>query len=636
MIESEVSDEPAGEISSEEDDLSDSDESILTLDEDKIKKVPNKKLWDEIGFHRPAAGFWYKLIYELLIILIPVFLVSFMLKYIYPFPTSQGYRKTFTALFVLVFRVFDIGTSNTISRFIADENIKNPNKMIQYIQYFIWYQAFSGLLQITAISYWCLVMVADTQLAYGIWIMLICVSKQWPGFPGVFKGVLNALQQFGKKSTVDFIQGEAIQRFTEIGFVLLGRWYGMNNPAVGEILGISIGATFGLYIDDIIASVFAGWLLSKSLEDYNISFLRLFGVEFDWKLVKECFIFGVKTGLPGIVFASTKMIVLTLSLTFIPQYTTFVVLHDMAYMLVAMTQRLTNQDFTPLFTEAYQNGKIKLCQYYNAHAIRFLTLNTGFAVAIMLTVASVLERVFVGLGLDLYLLSLPFVIPALLYRASISYNRYPDAILIGAGRANEILVIKVVEELLKMLCWYLTIVVFNVPSMGIGGIVYTLTLGDYPAVILKMIFVFLYINKKIFKLKFMVWQTFVAPAVATAILYTIFYLLRNLVLVHMWGWNFILTLIIAVIVLMIMVFAFYFPLTVFLGGWDENSIRDFRKIEKMSGPSRFLVTPMARIIFKTVPHAKLHNRFKYDEKEALREIKELMQERNKNRELAFK
>jgi hypothetical protein len=588
-------------------------------------------LWDEIGVHRPIAGFWYRLFLEVLIIILPIFMVSFFLKILYPYPTSIGYRATFTSIFVLVFTVFDIGTSNTISRFIADENIKNPAKMVQYIQYFIWYQAFTGLIQITAISIWAIYFVPNTEMAYGIWIMLIVITKQWPGFPGVFIGVLNSLQQFNKKANLEFLQSEAIQRVTEIVFVLIGKYYGRANPEVGELMGIAIGSVFGLYLDDIIVSFFAAYYLSNSTKQYGITFKRFFMVEFDWKLAKECIIFGIKTGFPSIIYAGTKVFSLMLLLAYMPQYTTFFVLADMAFMLVASVERLSRQDFSPIFIEAYQNGKKKLCEYYNAHALRFYMINTGFTTAIMFTVFAVLEDVFLGLELYQYLLTIPFLIPSLLARGSRNFLNYPDGIFIAAHLPNLYLFFKMFEEGLKFLSWYLTIMVFQIHTLGIMGVVYVLVLTEFPATVIKAILMYIYIHKKIFKLQIMAWQTFGAPTLATLILFGIFQVLNIFILSPLMKWNLYVSIGLAIVVVMILALVFYFPLTVLLGGWDENSIRDFQKVEKMSGPSRFLVAPMAKLIIRTSTWAPLHNKFKLDSSMALKEIEEILAIRTENR-----
>lgn len=83
---------------------------------------------------------------------------------------------------------------------------------------------------------------------------------------------------------------------------------------------------------------------------------------------------------------------------------------------------------------------------------------------------------------------------------------------------------------------------------------------------------------------------------------------------------------------MILSLGFYFPLTVYLGGWDKNSIRDFEKVYQMAGPSKFLVYPMARAIFKSAKSARLHNRFLFDSTEAEREIAEILAVRTKSRQ----
>ncbi|MHA1793847.1 MAG: hypothetical protein ACTSVI_14485 [Promethearchaeota archaeon] len=593
------------------------------------------ELWDEIGFHRPVAGFWYRLVLELLTILIPIFFVYFMLKEIYPYPTSRGYSSAFTGLFLLIFQVFDIGTFNTISRFIADENIKRPDRMVAYIQYFIWYQAITGLVQITLLSSYALFIAPNTTLAYGVWIMLMVVIKQWPGFPGVFKGVLSALQQYQKRSLIDFVQSEAIQRVTEILFVLIGRFWGASDPRIGELLGIAIGAVFGLYLDDVIASFISGWLLVNYLKPHGITFRRLFRVEFDWALVKRCTLFGVKTGFSGLLHGATQFFSLTLFLTFIPQYTTYIVLSTMAIELVAITQRLTDQDFTPLFTEAFQNGKHMLVRYYIAHSLRFYVLNSGFTIAIMLTVISMFHQVFLGLGLDRYIMTVPFLIPAMINRASRIYMKFPDQLLIAADKPNLILIFKIIEEVGRVFFLWMFVIVIRVQDTGLWGIVYIVTLGDFPAVFLRASLSYYYLNRKIIKIQVMWWQGIIVPFLSCLILFAAFAIFKILVLNQLFLTNLILAMIIGLLFLISLVLVFYFPLTALLGGWDKNSIQDFKKVKKMSGPSKVLVALIANSVFASASHSLLHDKFRFDDKEAIKELKELVLLRRRNRKISL-
>jgi hypothetical protein len=318
---------------------------------------------------------------------------------------------------------------------------------------------------------------------------------------------------------------------------------------------------------------------------------------------------------------------------YIPQYTTFIALSGMAFSLVAVSQRLTNQDFTPIFTEAYQNNKKNLCQYYNTQAIRFLMINTGFTFAIMLIMFTMLESAFIFIKLDRYLLTIPFLLPSLLLRSSRSFNIYADSLIIAAGKANQIMGLKLVEELAKMLSLYLIIAVFQLHTYGIPGLVFTIVLADYPVTILKIVIGYIYVHKRIFHFRVLAWQSFGAPIIATVVLYLTFSILKIVIIQPIWDWNFYVGVVVAILGLMFLVFAFYFPLTVLLGGWDDNSLNDFKKIQSMVGPSGFLVRPMAKMIFMTVPKAKLHNKFRLDlelERLAFQEMEELRELKEKN------
>ncbi len=586
------------------------------------------ELWNKIGFHRPLAGFWHNLVYQIWAILAPAVLFLSIFKYLYPYPEMRGYSNTFSGIFVLIFTIFDLGTTATVERYIADENIKNPAKMVQYIQYFIWYQAFTGLIQITIISIWALKYITSPNLLYGVWIMLAYIIKQYPGFPGVFKAVLSSLQQFNKSNIIEFVQNQGLQVITETGCVLLGIWYGSNNPKFGIIMGVAIGMTLGLYLDDFIATFIAAYYVAKQLRPFGISFKRLFYIEFDFDLVKECISFGVKMGIPGLLGSAVSVFGLMLCLEYIPQYITLAALASLASQFNSAAEKLAKQDFTPIFTEAYQNGKIKLCQYYNAHCLRFFSINSGFAITIMLIISSMFPYFIVGFDLPEYAMITPFLIPTLISRAFRPYKGYPGNILVGAHRPNQIFLINSSMNLLQITLLYLWIVVLKIQMLGSLWIVFIISLSDFPVDFLNFIISMTYIHKRVFKLKIMTWQTIAVPLFSIASLYVVFLVIRILFLDTILQWNIIIGIIVGFLIIAILLFLFYFPLSVLLGGWDENSLRDLKNAVKMSGLSKMIVQPMTFLVFKVAKISKLHNRFKFDEKEALQEIQELIKIRD--------
>ncbi len=208
---------------------------------------------------------------------------------------------------------------------------------------------------------------------------------------------------------------------------------------------------------------------------------------------------------------------------------------------------------------------------------------------------------------------------------------YPGNIMAAAHRPTQLMIINIALNFLRMAAWYLTIVVFRVQDLGTGGIIYVIRLTEFPVNVLGLAVALIYINKTIFKLKFMHWQSFAVPAISTTILYFTFRLLKKLILDPLLAWNFYVMMAVALVLMILLVMGLYFPLTALLGGWDDNSIRDMRKAVKMSGLSRLLVVPMTKLVFWIAPKSKLHNRYKIDETDALREIEELIETRNKNR-----
>ena len=81
-----------------------------------------------------------------------------------------------------------------------------------------------------------------------------------------------------------------------------------------------------------------------------------------------------------------------------------------------------------------------------------------------------------------------------------------------------------------------------------------------------------------------------------------------------------------------MLVAGFFPIDTLAGGWDDDSMREFRKAAIMSGPSKPLVYPMYKIIEFAARISPLHNKFKFDSQPALQEVQELLEIKRKNTE----
>ncbi len=602
----------------------------IEYSEEITSEYDKDELWDEIGFHKGLAGFWYKLIFSLFSIVFGIAVIGLYYKYLYPFPESAGYRSAATGVFGLFFTVFDLGTWACMDRFIADAQIKDPNKMVKYIQYFIWYQMITGLIQTTVVSVYALFIVPRQNLAYAVWIMLIHSTTQYPGFLGVFRGVLNSLQDFKRSEVLGFISGEVFQKITEIAFVLWGRQWGMNNPQIGEIMGIAIGATIGFYIDDFFATMLSAWYFTRVMKDKNIQARDCFRIDFDWEMVKEVAVFGLKSGMPSVFGVAVSLYELWLWIAFVPQYTTFITLSGMASGIANIINQAQGMPITMLLSEAYMNDKKKLTQYYIAQAWRFYGLVQFFFIAIILIVYTVLEPAYVVLGLDKnYIQSLPFLIPWLIRHMQQPYTSLGDSILTGCNHPTRLMFLRFFEELMKVVfqtLWIHPAFLGFPDKFGFNAIIWIIPCGIYPAIMWKTILMYTYTNKNIVKLKFPLWQCFGAPALAALGAYGLGWVgkkvffdplhandktMIGLVLMFIWAVS--------------LIIFFYFPMTALLGGWDKNNLHDFEKAMVMSGPSKPLVWLMYKSVEVPARHAKLHNKFGIDASEAEEEAWELLQ-----------
>ncbi len=598
-------------------------------DEDLEKEA----LWNQIGFHKALAGFWYKLIFSLFGLLFGLVLLPLYYKVLYPFPESAGYRSAAIGIFSLFFTVFDLGTWACMDRFIAETQITNPKKMLKYVQYFIWYQAITGLIQTTSISFYALFVVPRGELAFAVWIMLIHSTTQYPGFLGVFRGVLNSLQEFSKSETLSFVSGEFIQKITEIGFVLWGRQWGINNPEIGEILGIAIGATIGFYVDDFFASALAAHYFTKTMKDRGIRARDCFRVDFGWDLVKEVSTYGFKSGFTAVWGGAVGLYNLWLWLNFVPQYTTFATLNGIASGIAGIVNQAQGMPLTMLLSEAYNNGKKKLTQYYIAQAWRFYAMVQAFFAAIILIVLLVLEPAFQVLGLsENYILAIPFLIPNLIRQLQQPYTSLASGTLISCDHPSAEMFIRFIEEALKIFFMTLWIhpKLLGLPGkLGLSSLIWIMPCGIYPAIIIKVAWSYFFINKHIVKLKFTLWQTFGGPMISAACTYFVAYLLKLAVFDPLQAsGNTFAGIIVMFVLSILLIILVYFPLTSLLGSWDKDSLRDFRKAMVMSGPSK----PLVYLLYKAVEipsrHSKLHDKYGIDATAALEEAKDLLMQKS--------
>ncbi len=585
---------------------------------------PKEDLWDAVGFHRMLGGFFYKIVFTIFHIVMGIVTALLLFPIMFPYPETKGYYDTATSLFAAIYIAFDLGTANMMNRYIGEHGTKDPKKMLQYIQYFIWYQAFSGLVQVTFIAFWALYMPIQSLIHF-TWIFLLYSTVQYPAYQGVFKHALEALQQFHKSSVIGFLEGDIFQASMEIGLVIIFRYTIGANVEIGMILAISMGLTLGKYLDDFIVMLFGMKMFSTVMSKYGIRVRDCFRHDFDRHLVKDVLFFGFKTGFPSAISGFVGLLVLSWWLT-VPQYTTFIALLSVGQSIVNFVQNL-KLDLGGSIAESYMNGKKALAQYYIGQVWRFDAVIQILFYVVIFAVSLVLGDALLFIGLDYYLLAVPFIMPVMLRRFINPYAELPGIVLTSSDKPNVAMGFGFLGLGLSTFTWYLFLVVFKLPqTFGLSIVTWLLPMGDIFATLIVAVLQYAYINKKMLKIKIPMWQTFGAPGILAGlgcIGAYVWYLFVYTPMKAAVGALIALIPMAAVFCVALPIFI-WIPGTVLLGGWDEASVKSFEKAAKISGVGRFIANPMFKNINWAVKRARLHGRFKMDDADAMREAEELM------------
>jgi hypothetical protein len=590
--------------------------------------------WETIGYHRALGGFFFNLVIMLFSAIIGILFLAFLTNLLYPWPEIQGYSKVAGGFFfALVYQIFDFGTAYGIQRFIAEYRVKDPNKMIKYIQFFVWYQMMTGIIQVTIISVVVIYVVNNTEFAYLAWIFLIMCQKQWPGMLGTFKAVLEGMQLYNKTNILQFIGSDIIQNITNVIFILLGRYFGAQNPAIGEMLGATIGTVIGTYVDDFFAMALSMKFLGKVIEPFGLQTRDLWACGFDWPIAKQCMWFGLQMSIVPIINSATSTYMMFMYLTGLPQFTTFVALRDIAAGIVGIVN-VGSYGSTPLIAESYMNNKKKLASFYITTSIRWNGFLMWMLVAVLIAFIPMILEVLLALPeLANYTQAQVFLIPCLIAVLFRPFVDFPNGILIGTERVSFYTFVRVFEEVLQVFFIWLFLFHLKLQTVyGINGIVFILSFEHFFPRFIKMIMCWVYIKKTLFSLKINWWQTLIGPLIASAAVFGVGQLWFYLVFTPMVPAIGIIPSAAVTLVfgLIAIPFLIYLPLSGLMGMWDDFSIDTFRKAVEISGPSKFLVKLFYKSTLWGINHSKIHNKFKIEWEVAAKEIAELIEMKQNN------
>lgn len=596
---------------------------------EKKEKVKSeaKGLWEIAGFHRPLAGMLYNYLLLLVVILPGILIISVVVpNFILPYPESIGFYNVTLAYLQFVFFFLDFGLKNATERYVAEYAETDPRHAIKYVSFYIWFQMFSGIIQITVISAFAIFIVPQTDMGYAVWFFLVYIMIQWPGTIGIYETALSGFQQFNKSNILYVIQNFAVQVLTAVSFIYIGRLYGEQNPEVGSLMGATIGFIFGMYVDDLIGLGLGLYFFKKVLEPFGITLRDTFSVSFDKQLIKQVLTFGGKVVPSGGVYFLVNFLITLMLTSWLYNYSTIIGLYFIASTLVgalSMTFPMT----APL-SEAYNNRKKELALYMiRMQFVWWGLLTVGFfLLPILILFPLVLVKIGGEFGEAAWMI-FPLFIPAVILFPS----NFAGTICEACDFPEQSTFMNFIEQGTRFATYFF---VLN-PWFGIGSllgrenIIIFWLLAEAPGYFFKGIYGWIIVKRKLFpglKIKVPYLQMLLIPLIAIIPVVPIV-LLMVVAFSFLFEISQLLALGAAVVFLIAMLYLVptfvLMPLYGFLGGWDDHSLEDLRRAAVMSGPSRGIVMRLYKYTKYGHDHSLFKGRFKISYEQAEKEAREL-------------
>ena len=580
--------------------------------------VDLKDDWEMIGTHRQLGGFLFSFFIGLFLV-IPQLLVSnfIMPQIIQPYPQAAGWYYYAFNLFQIAWLLFDFGTSFALAKYFSQHRVKNPEKAIHYIQIFVWWQMFTGIIQISIFAFLFSLIFPHTDLAHMSWIFITYSFIQYPGFFLVFMFSFQGMQRADYHMLFYICFEVVFLLIGQVVFVYLGRLWGAANPIFGEALGAGIGYAIARLFDFWMTFILSLVVFKK----LGFSPKTCFRVDFNKGEIKETMRYGSRLAFGESFVQIGYFVQIIITSAFIANYSNELGYFNLAITLGQIVQIVTlySQALLGAYSESSSHNKSKLTKLYIYQAFRWGNYFAYFIISALLATGA---KFLVGAAGEEYGgPAVKFLIPLLIFHAAGIYSWLVDAVLQGTGRTGYAALVWIIEQTARIVIMFILVITLrNMMAVLIAYI---------PAVALKDIIAWWIVRKKITTFNVYAYKTFLTPAIAATINAVVLFIVGEVIWAVPMGDKIINTALIFILGMLVFIFFFGF-LDGLLGGYDDNTLKEFEKASQM------VKTPFIRffphVLYKVAKLgcriSPLHNKFKVDiYEEGMEEARELTMEK---------
>jgi O-antigen/teichoic acid export membrane protein len=284
------------------------------------------------------------------------------------------------------------------------------------------------------------------------------------------------------------------------------------------------------------------------------------------------------------------------------------------------------ENMLPTTAEAYGAGCKRLTELYVSYGFKYWGL---FGILIFV-IFSFFVNTFLSILLPPLFRPMGFFIGFYaITKVFSNLGDYSRLFLVSIDKISHYVLFVTLEQILRVGIMLALITRISHPE-------YLLIFGELPGAIFKSILTWIYTNKKILKVRINIWQTIIAPSVASMLILLIGLGLNPIYMNAITQFNgdaLIPTIIYSLFVCLGLALTLYPFIVGILGGWDSRSLQDFEFAAYHSGPSKLfavLFYKMSRIGSKISP---LFNRFPTYDTNIDEEIQVLKVLKEKSREI---
>lgn len=547
------------------------------------KKISKKKLdeigWSEIGYHKSLAGFSVTFYLSLALLLPLIVVIMYILpNFILTDPSQLGISFITGNIFSAVFIAGDFGLAQAFDKFVGENYIRDPAKALKYVQFFIWFQMISGLVQTGGIAIIGMYLIPKSAaIAFMSYQFVAKAFIQWPGTGYLFTHSMKALQRTDKEQLISLV---SIILFDVAGTAVITGYFlalGRSNPLIGIVIGGSLGITFSEVFKTFGLLIYSGIVFARM--DKRFSIWDMFRVDFDSHLVKETLIFGFKAMTSNVILLMGNFFVTIYIMLNLQSYTTYsayigsatLLLYPITFMVVLYENAL------PTTAESFGNKCVHLTEAYISFGWKYFA-TFGFLVFSSYLfflnpfLTNILPPLYKPMGFFMGFYSITKLIMIL--------GDFSRLFLVAVNRVGIYIWFISIEQLIR--------VIFIVSLLNnIARPEYLLIFGELPGAIIKSILIWIYTNKKVIKVRINKWQTIIAPFIAVCGYVLLGSIFMRLYLYFIETMDvLVLTIIFAFIIFTGLTMTIYPFILALAGGWDAETLRQLEFSARHSGPSK--------------------------------------------------